>query len=141
MKARAASKPTRWDEKPYEELPQNRKLTRAAVEYAFQGEMEGTGTVEYLMFYRHADAADPHNSSAVYVGLIRFSGSVNGRSGSFVMEERGTFDAGAARSTLTILQGSGTDGLAGIAGGGLTTATPASAEWILEYDLHADAQR
>ncbi len=136
MKARANYRPGRWDEKPYDEIPGNRKLTKAEVQYAFQGDMEGTGTVEYLMFYRHSDAADPHKSSAVYVGLVRFSGSLNGRTGSFVMEERGTFEAGAARSALTILPGSGTDGLTGVTGSGAATATPTAAEWILDYELH-----
>ena len=49
------------------------------------GDLTGKASVEYLMFYKHFDEKDQHKASAVYTGLIRFTGSVNGKTGSFVM--------------------------------------------------------
>lgn len=135
MKAKATYSPTKWDEKPYEQISPSMKLTRASVEFAFHGQMEGHGLVEYLMFYKYFDKTDPHKSNATYVGLMRFKGELNGKAGSFTMEDRGTFEAGVANSTLTIILGSGTDKLKGITGTGKYTATQKGCECELDYQL------
>jgi len=135
MKAAASYMPTEWDEKPYEQISPSVKMTRASAVFEFKGEMEGRGLVEYLMYYRHADESDPHNAEAVYVGLIRFTGRLHGKSGSFVLEDHGTFEGRAARSTLTIVPGSGTDELRGITGKGTYAATPKDCQSELVYDL------
>lgn len=134
MKATATYSPTKWDERPYEQSSTT-KLTKASVEFAFHGQMEGHGLVEYLMFYSSYDDHDPHKAAARYVGLIRFKGELNGKTGSFVLEDRGTFEAGAANSILTIIPGSGTDELRGITGAGTYTATQKSSRCDLTYEL------
>lgn len=134
MKATATYSPTKWDEKPYEQSPTT-KLTKASVEFAFTGQMEGQGLVEYLMFYKAFDESDPHKTTATYVGLIRFKGRLNGKTGSFVLEDRGMFEGGAANSILTIIPGSGTDDLRGITGSGTYTATQKSSRCDLTYEL------
>ena len=98
MKAVATYAPTSWDEKTYEQISTNMKMTKATITFAFKGQIEGTGSVEYLMFYRDYDDKDPHKSTANYVGLIRLQGKLNGKPGSFAMEDRGTFEADIARS-------------------------------------------
>jgi hypothetical protein len=135
MKATATYSPTKWDEKPYEQISPSMKLTRASVEFAFHGQMEGHGLVEYLMFYKYFDESDPHKATATYVGLITFKGTLNGVAGSFAMEDRGTFEAGAANSVLTIIPGSGTDKHKGITGTGKYTATQKGCECELNYEL------
>ncbi len=91
MKAIGSYAPTKWDEKPYEHISTNMKMTRASVTFAFTGQIEGNASVEYLMFYRDFDGKDPHKAAANYVGLIRLQGKLNGRSGSFAMEDKGVF--------------------------------------------------
>lgn len=135
MKATATFSPTKWDEKPFGDLPKPTRMTKASVEFSFKGQMEGQGHAEFLMFYKEYDEKDPHGSSAVYVGLTRFTGTVNGKSGSFVMEERGTFEAGAAQSTSTIVAGSGTGDLKDIAGSGFGISTQKGGELNLKYTL------
>lgn len=51
------------------------------------------------------------------------------------MEDRGTFEAGAANSVLTIIPGSGTDKLKGITGTGKYMATQKGCECELHYEL------
>ncbi|HTR98208.1 MAG TPA: DUF3224 domain-containing protein [Bacteroidota bacterium] len=127
--------PKKWDEKTYAQLSPHTKLTRTQAEFGYSGGLQGNGAVEYLMFYSSYDEKDPHKATAEYAGLIRFEGSVEGKSGSCVIEERGAFADAAAKSTLRILPGSGTGELAGIAGGGTSLATPKSCRVDLDIRL------
>src|SRR5215211_5872340 len=43
---------TGWDENPYLEIGEGRKLTRASVTQDFRGDVAGTGAVEWLMSYQ-----------------------------------------------------------------------------------------
>jgi hypothetical protein len=135
MKAQGTYKVTKWEEKPYDAISANCKLTKASVEYQCSGEIEGKATVEYLMFYSHSDPIDQHNSSAEYVGLIRFQGKLKDKLGSFVLHDHGTFQGGTARSALQVAPGSGTGALQGITGTGKYRADREGYYLELEYDL------
>jgi hypothetical protein len=135
MKAKATYSVKKWEEKTYDQISPEIKMTKASVEYEFSGELEGTASVEYLMFYSHADPTDQHKSSASYVGLIRFEGTLNGRSGSFAMKDDGTFESGTAASALTIVEGSGTGSLEGIKGTGMYRANCEGFVFEMEYEM------
>ncbi len=100
-----------WDEKPYEEIEGAPKLNRAGVTKSYQGDIEGEGRLEYLMMYRTA-------GSASFIGLERVTGSVGGRSGSFVLQHSGVFEDGVATVKLSVVPGSGTGDLRGMTGEG-----------------------
>jgi len=135
MKAKATYSVKKWEEKTYDQISPEMKMTKAAVEYAFTGEISGTALVEYLMFYDHTDPKEPHKSSASYIGLMRFSGNVSGKEGGFVMQDIGTFRNGVASSVLTVAMNSGTGGLIGIRGKGSYHATHDTLQFELEYEL------
>lgn len=135
MKATATFTPRRWDEKTHDQVSPSTKMTRASVEYQYSGEMHGEGAVEYSMFYSSYDEHDPHKAAAEYIGLIKFTGTLNGKAGAFVVEERGAFEAATAKSSLRILPGSGTGQLVGISGTGTSVATPKSCRIEFEYRL------
>ena len=99
-----------WDEQPYAEAEGAPKLTHARVTTSYRGELEGEGTSGLLMAYDQADAA--------YTGYERFTGSLGGRSGSFVLRLDGGFEQGAARTGWTVVAGSGTGDLEGLEGEG-----------------------
>jgi hypothetical protein len=100
-----------WDEKPYSEGAGLPKLTRAVVTRTYTGDIAGESHAEYLMMYR-ADG------TAAFVGLERVSGSIGGRSGSFVLQRTGVFEGGQAKESYAIIAGSGTGDLSGIRGEG-----------------------
>ena len=100
-----------WDEKAYEERDGGRKLTEAHVKQTFSGDIEGEGEVRWLMAYRPDETAD-------YIGLQRITGSLGGRSGSFVLQTYGTFDGKVAAGAWEVLKGSGTGELEGLSGSG-----------------------
>ena len=54
--------------------------------------------------------------SAGYVALERFTGTLDGHTGSFVLQHSGTMTRGKAELRLTVVPDSGTGELAGIAG-------------------------
>jgi len=129
--ANASFKIESWDEKPLSEGTAAPKVTRALVTKSFAGDLEGRSTLEYVLAY----GAD---GSATYVGMERVEGTLGGRSGSFVLEHRGTFEKGSARSTWSVVAGSGTGGLAGLRGRGGATAGHAERNpWTLDYELAA----
>ena len=134
MKAKASYTVKKWDEATYREIPPDMKMTKASVLYEFTGELQGIGSVEYLMFYRHVDQQDQHKASASYLGLIHFEGMLAGKSGSFVLEDNGTFEGGSANSSLRIAEGSGTGSLRGIQGTGTYLANKEG--FRLELDYH-----
>jgi hypothetical protein len=137
MKATGSFTPTKWDEKTLDQISEIKKITKASVVLSFgEGdEIAGSATVEWLMFYKHADEKDQHNSSATFVGLIRFDGKLNGKSGSFVMQDRGTFDSGALNAVLAILSGSGTGELDCITGNAKYTTSSTGITFEIEYEL------
>jgi hypothetical protein len=104
-----------WDEKPYDEFDGGRKLTRASVKKAFKGDIEGEGSVEYVMAYDEA-------GSASYVGIERVVGRLGGRAGSFVLQHSGTFAGGTASSSWFVVPGSATGELRGLRGDGSGSA-------------------
>ena len=54
--------------------------------------------------------------SAGYVAIEHFTGSVGGRSGSFVLQHSGVMNKGDGQLTVTIVPDSGTGELVGISG-------------------------
>jgi hypothetical protein len=118
-----------WAEDAYLELEAGAKLTRASVGQAFTGDLDGEGTVEWLMCYREDRTAD-------FVGLQRFVGRLGSRSGSFVMQTHGSFDGSQASGRLEVVPRSGTEELAGITGSGAFAAPHGSKASVeLDYDF------
>ncbi len=119
-----------WDEKPFAERDDAPKLTNARVINAYAGDLDGEGTSDAVMVY----ASD---TQATYVGYERFDGTLEGRSGSFVLHASGTYENGVATTKWEIVPDSGTDDLKGIRGrGGYAAKHGESAvAYELEYEL------
>ena len=118
-----------WDEQPYAEVEGAPKLTQARVTTTYTGDLDGEGTSTLVMAYDGADAS--------YAGYERVVGSLGGRSGSFVLRLAGGFEQGAARTTWTVVEGSGTGDLAGLRGEGGYVARQGEPEvaWELRWSL------
>ena len=119
---------TSWDEQPFHEGDDGRKLTRASVTQHHTGDLDGDAAVEYLMSYQP-------DGTATFVTLQRFDGAVAGRRGSFVLQGEGAFADGVAQAPLRIVDGSGTGDLAAISGGGSFRAKGHDTSFALEYEL------
>ena len=135
MKANGTFTVKKWEEETYKEVSPEMKMTKASVEYAFEGEADGIASVEYLMFYKYFDPNDQHKSSAIFVGLLKFSGNLSGKEGSFFMEENGIFENGAVSSTFKIINGSGLGDLKQISGTGHYLANQDGSHFEFDYNL------
>lgn len=85
-------------------------LGRLSLDKTFDGDLVGTGHGEMLT------AMTPVQGSAGYVAIERVTGSLHGRSGSFVLQHTGMMDQGAQQLSITVVPGSGTGALVGLAG-------------------------
>jgi hypothetical protein len=120
-----------WDEKSFSEIEGAGKLTRASVVDTFEGDIQGEATLEYLMAYRD-------DQFASFVGLERVVGRIGDRSGSFALQQHGTFENGVVKATWSVVSDSGTGDLRGLRGeGGYFWDAPQgqSATFTLDYDL------
>jgi hypothetical protein len=128
MKASGACtfKITGWDEKTIEVIEGSAKLTSAKVTQSYSGTIEGTSAVEYLMAYTV-------DGTASFVGLERVTGSVEGKTGTFVIQHTGMY-SDKARSTWTIVEGSGTGALATLQGSGSYEAGHSETEHPINFE-------
>src|SRR3989338_1633762 len=116
MKARATYIVKNWKEEIHKEISPEMKITFAEVDFEMKGDIESLAHVDYLMFYKQFDVKDKHGADAVYTGIMNMEGKVQGKKGSFTLEDSGTFHDGQAESSLKIIEGSGTGDLATIKG-------------------------
>ncbi len=106
-----------WDESPVDDGSDLPKVTRADVTKRYAGDLEGSSSTVWLMAYAE-------DGSATFVGLERFIGRVGDRDGSLVLQHRGSYSDGAAKATLTVVEGSNSGDLSSGAGGGEFLADP-----------------
>lgn len=85
-------------------------LGRMSLDKHFEGDLVGSGQGQMLT------ALTPIKGSAGYVAIERVTGTLDGRSGSFVLQHNGTMDAAGQRLSITVVPESGTGALAGISG-------------------------
>ena len=76
----------------------------------FHGDLEAIAHGEMLA------ASEPLTGAAVYVAIDRVTGTLHGRSGSFLMAHRGIANAEGQTLDIVIVAGSGTGQLEGIKG-------------------------
>jgi Protein of unknown function (DUF3224) len=116
-----------YEPTPYDQPPEGPVLSRIHVEEEFSGDIEGTGVVEFLQAQVSEDAAN-------FVGLERLSGSVGGRSGTFLLQDQGTLRGTTVSGDWFVVPGSGTGELAGLRGeGGFTAKLGQGADITLDY--------
>jgi len=103
------------------------RLAHATGTQRFTGDLQADGAVDWLMCYLP-------DRSATFVGLHRIDGSIDRRSGTFVMHADGSHDGTGSDGTWTVVPGSGTGGLVGIAGeGSFHAAGGPTVTYVLEF--------
>jgi hypothetical protein len=86
------------------------QLGRMLLHKRFDGDLQGTGEGQMLT------AVSDTPGSAGYVVIERFVGTLHGRAGSFVFQHSGQMDRGAQQLVISVVPGSGSGELAGLAG-------------------------
>lgn len=85
-------------------------LGRMSIDKEFQGDLTATSLGEML------SARTAIADSAGYVAIERVSGTLHGRSGSFILQHSSTMARGEPHQMIAVVPDSGTDQLTGLAG-------------------------
>ncbi|MGH4035723.1 DUF3224 domain-containing protein [Actinomycetota bacterium Odt1-20B] len=121
-----------WDEQPVAGAEGGARIAHAAVVNGFTGGIESAATAcEYTIAYTT-------QKTGAFTGYEFLDGSVDGRAGSFVIEQRGTFaEDGTISCAFTVLPGSGSGALAGLSGSGSFTAREGvpTVPYTFDYEL------
>lgn len=116
----------KWDETSFSQTKNGPELIRANVKQSYTGGIEGEGILEYLITTFDEDFS-------TFIGTERVVGKLDGRSGSFVLDHKGTHEEGVAKSSFRIVENSGTGELSGIRGEGEYEATHEKTSFTLNY--------
>jgi hypothetical protein len=103
----------RYDEEPYGES-EGPEVSRVHISRTFSGDLAGESTAELLIAKSEGGGG--------YVGHDRISGTLQGKSGTFVFQHTGLMGPEGVTNTGTIVPGTGTGELEGIAGEGTMLA-------------------
>ncbi len=95
-------------------IPQDDKavdgVTRMLIDKQYHGDLEGAAKGQMLTGGMSAD------KSGAYVAIEKFTGTLHGRTGSFVLHHTGIMTRGKPDLTILVAPESGTGQLAGISG-------------------------
>ena len=104
-----------------------------AIDKQFRGDLEGSSRGEMLT------AGTAVKGSAGYVAIERVTGTLHGRSGSFVLQHNGIMARGAPQLTITVVPDSGTGDLTGLAGQMTVEIDEGAHSYGFEYTLGESA--
>ena len=108
-------------------------FSRLFLDKQFHGDLTATSKGQMM------GAGTPEKGVGGYVALELVSGTLNGRHGSFALQHSGTMEKGVATMNVTVVPGSGTDQLTGIAGRMTVIIENGKHSYVLEYTI-ADSQ-
>jgi Protein of unknown function (DUF3224) len=104
-------------------------LGRMTINKRFHGDLEATSTVEMMT------AMTGVKGSAGYVAIERVTGTLQGRTGSFVLQHSGTMTRGEQHLAVSIVPDSGTGELKGIDGSMVINIVDGKHSYVLDYRL------
>lgn len=104
-------------------------LGRMAIEKEFKGELEATSSGEML------SAATTVDGSAGYVAIEQVTGSLSGRTGSFVLQHFGTRQQGEERLVLEVVPDSAAGELTGLTGKMAIRIDDGRHYYVFDYEL------
>jgi len=114
---------------PLETYTKAATLGRMSLDKQFRGALEATSEGEML------SAATAVKGSAGYVAIEHVNGTLDGRSGTFILQHRGTMTRGAPQLIITVVPDSGTGELTGLTGKMTINIVDKNHFYDFEYDL------
>ncbi|GAA5128495.1 DUF3224 domain-containing protein [Haloechinothrix salitolerans] len=106
--------------------------THAHATFTYSGVIEGSSTCDYLLYY---PGGQTDGAGATSPGLERIEGSVDGRSGTFMIKHDVGFGEHGVTGIWQVLPGSGTSELAGLSGNGTIYGASETMAYTFDYKL------
>ncbi|MFZ3217439.1 MAG: DUF3224 domain-containing protein [Candidatus Acidiferrales bacterium] len=107
-------------------------LGRMSLDKQYHGDLEGSGKGQMLT------AGTEVKGSAGYVAMERVTGTLNGRSGSFVLQHSGTMAHGALQLAIAVVPDSGSGQLTGLGGTLAIVIADGKHSYVFDYTLPAE---
>ena len=104
-------------------------LGRALLDKQYHGDLQATAQGQML------SAISGTPGSAGYVAIEHVTGTLHGRSGSFVLQHSGLMQRGARQLVVTVVPDSGTGALSGLAGSLDIRISEGRHFYVLDYTL------
>lgn len=104
-------------------------LGRMRLDKHYHGELQATAQGQML------SALTATKGSAAYVAIEHVTGTLHGRSGSFMLQHKGVMNRGAQQLEIIVVPDSGTDGLLGLSGRMGIRITEGRHYYDLDYSL------
>ncbi|KUJ64198.1 hypothetical protein ACZ90_60005 [Streptomyces albus subsp. albus] len=121
-----------WEEKRVSEVAGATALAHASVSNTYSGAIDAAGTsCQYTIAYLT-------EKTGRFSGYEQLTGTLDGRTGSFVLVQHGTFDEEGAVCEYQVLPGSGSGELAGLTGEGGFTAPTGQQEYTYRLDYRLE---
>jgi hypothetical protein len=105
------------------------RLGRLSIDKQFQGDLDATSKGEMLT------GGTVVKGSAGYVAIELVTGTLHGRSGTFILQHTGTMDRGKPSLSVTVVPDSGTDELTGLTGKMAINIADGKHSYEFEYTL------
>ena len=106
-------------------------IGRMLLDKRYHGTLDATGKGQMLA------AHGSEKGSAGYVAIELVSGTLDGRSGSFVLQHTGIMDRGAPQLSIVVVPDSGTDDLRGLSGRMDIVIAAGEHTYVFDYSLPA----
>jgi hypothetical protein len=117
-------------QKPDTQIARAANLERFTIDKRFHGDLEGISKGEML-----ATHTDPPESAG-YVAMERVTGTLKGRTGSFVLQHSATKTRGSEKASIAVVPDSGTGELQGISGTmSITVGKDGSHSYEFDYKI------
>jgi len=114
---------------PQDDKSADKSLGRMTIDKQWQGDLQGTSKGQMLT------GGDYTKGSAGYVAIEKFSGTLNGRKGTFILQHSATMTRGEGQLTITVVPDSGTDQLQGLTGKMIIKIADGKHSYDFEYVL------
>ncbi|HVV10745.1 DUF3224 domain-containing protein [Amycolatopsis sp.] len=121
-----------WEEAVVSGPEDGPRFAHAHATFEYSGLIEGNSACDFLLYYA-GEGYDGAGQTAP--GLERIDGSVDGRKGSFVIRHEVGYGNEGVRGSFTVVPGSGTGELAGLAGSGTVAGAGETMDYTFEYSL------
>ncbi len=116
---------------PPHDTNEGASIARVSLKKVFQGELEATSTGDMI------GARSEVKGSAGYVAIERVSGTLKGKSGTFVLQHSGTMTRGKGELSVTVVPDSGTGELKTLSGKMTIEIIDGKHLYGFEYSLEA----
>ena len=112
-----------------EDIPGESKLGRMPIDKQLHGDLSGTSKGQMLT------SSTTTSGSAVYVAVERFTGTLNGKHGSFSLHHTGIMHRGAQSLVIKVVPDSGTNELTVISGTLTINVSDGQHSYAFEYSI------